>query len=323
VRPFALAASFSCLGLCFSAYAEERSELKPIYVTSDTKTERALDLSVSSVQVITENDIKDMGAVTLHDIFANAGGIYAPPGRVSAAQGLGATAVSIRGVGASGTLWLVDGHRLAGEVGNPYDPDRIPALLIERIEIVKGPGAVMYGADSMGGVINVITKRPREGLEGLLDLSGGANTKGKGARYALSGDLRGGDSKTQFVLNVSALKGEPYTETENAGLLVPKGGPGADQKKPVPPSQSLNPQLRSNLKDSYPVDVSYRDESEVYNVGVSLSHRFSEDLRIGMDGSFMQEDRDGHFIAQTHPTNFTTPQGKVPAFQGPHSSDRR
>ena len=59
-------------------------------------------------------------------------------------------------MGGTGTLFLIDGERLAGEVKNPYDLDRIPASMIERIEVVKGPMSTLYGADAVGGVINII-----------------------------------------------------------------------------------------------------------------------------------------------------------------------
>ncbi len=305
LRPLPCLISLLCLpGL---ALADEAVELPQVMVTTATKTERALDASTVSVQVISETEIQELGAVTLRDVFLNIGGVHVDPGRETA---------SIRGVGGTGTLWLLDGRRIAGEVGGSYELDRISAASIERIEIVKGPMSVLYGADSLGGVINIITKRPREKLEGTLDFSGGANTHGDAGKYTLAGDLRGGHGATEFSLNLSAIRNEPYTERETAQLRVSGNG------KQIPPSQSPVPAVQKNLKDSYPQDVSYRDQAEIYTLGGRLTQRIGERVKIGLEAALLKETRDGYAIGQNHPTNYTTPQGRVQAFNVPvHQTD--
>ena len=70
----------------------------------------------------------------------------------------GATGLA-RGVG-SRVLMLLDGHRVLSGVGASIDFSGLPVLDVDRIEIVKGPHSTLWGTNALGGVVNVITKRP-------------------------------------------------------------------------------------------------------------------------------------------------------------------
>ena len=70
--------------------------------------------------------------------------------------------ISIRGIGGSpttGVLMLIDGHpQFMGIFGHPL-PDSYIASDVERVEVIRGPGSILYGSNAMGGVINIITKK--------------------------------------------------------------------------------------------------------------------------------------------------------------------
>ncbi len=82
--------------------------------------------------------------------------------------------VSIRGSSAEQVLVLLDGVRLNTGEGGAVDFSTIPLESIERIEVIRGGGTTLYGSDAVGGVVNIITKRPRRGLEASTALSYGS-----------------------------------------------------------------------------------------------------------------------------------------------------
>ncbi|PAF48054.1 hypothetical protein BKH46_01725 [Helicobacter sp. 12S02634-8] len=119
----------------------------------------------ASISVISEKSLQE---VDYHDL---AEAIFNVPGvDIGTTQGkTGGYEISIRGLSASYTLYLVDGLRqnVAGDVGtrnwgwshalNVFMPTR---LAIERIEVIRGPMSTLYGSDALGGVVNIIVKKP-------------------------------------------------------------------------------------------------------------------------------------------------------------------
>jgi vitamin B12 transporter len=132
------------------------ARLPELVVTATAEPVPTTDVPVH-VQVISREEIERSGAETLDEVLVrkHPGFFYKIPGSI---------AVDVRGFRTSGfgggpdiknrTLILIDGHR-AG-IGNI---SLIPMDNVERIEVVRGPGSVLYGASAIGGVINVITRK--------------------------------------------------------------------------------------------------------------------------------------------------------------------
>lgn len=289
-----------------SAQAEQKVlELDTLQVVSTaTRTEQAIQDVSASVIVISQQDIERKGAHTLKDIFNSTPGLTLQYGTFPNASSASKSSVSLRGVGATGTLWLLDGRRLAGEVKNPYDMDRIPASSIDRIEIVKGPMSALYGADAVGGVINIITKKPVAGeLKGEVSLGYGSNSDGEGDQGNFSAGIRGGKETVRFSLNVSQQSSDPYTETEATQTRL--GSP-------------MTPPPLAGVKPSYDVPVSYREESDVTTIGGRIDVDFSETTTLGLEANWFDEEREGTYRGSFHPTGFSPAPGKkVPAFDVP------
>ncbi len=134
----------------------ESIELDPIVVSAAGVGVSSFE-APASVSVITGEELERQGVNDLTDVVAFTPG-------VSVAGSGDAANIYIRGVPAEYTLILIDGQRLnsrvsrqnnAGGVDQYYIP---PASAIDRIEIVRGPMSSLYGADAVGGVINIITK---------------------------------------------------------------------------------------------------------------------------------------------------------------------
>ena len=300
---FALSLLSACISSQLWADSLELGEVEVI--STATRTEQSVDGVAASVIVINAEQINAMGAQTVKDIFNNTPGLTIQYGTFPAASAVSKSSISIRGVGATGSLWLLDGRRLAGEVKNPYDMDRIPASSIERIEIVKGPMSALYGADAVGGVINIITKKPVAGeVEGDVSLSYGSNTDGDAASTNVTAGIRGGSEKIRVTLNLSHLETDPYTEDEETTTTL--GGP------PTPP-----PPL-AGVESNYEVPVSYREDSTVDTVAARVEFDASESITLGLEANLFEEEREGTYRASFHPTGFSPAPGQfIPAFDVP------
>jgi outer membrane cobalamin receptor len=124
-------------------------------VISATKTEHKLGDVPVATEIITQEDIQARGAKTVQDALRGLAGI-----KINKSCGSWGDKgkIEIHGMDASQTLILVDGQRAVGGHANAVDLNQIPVEMIERIEIVKGPGSALYGSDAMAGVVNIITK---------------------------------------------------------------------------------------------------------------------------------------------------------------------
>jgi len=294
------------------ALQAENIDLGEITVTTATKTEKKIEGVSASVIVIDEEAIEKMGASTLGDVISRTPGLTRQYGTFPSASSKSKSSVSLRGMGATGTLFLIDGERLAGEVKNPYDLDRIPASQIERIEIVKGPMSTLYGADAVGGVINIITKQPKEGFQGSFGIKTGSNTDGDGKNHEIDLNLRGKKDKLKYSFYVNALKSTPYTQNERANVLVPTSN------GKVPPSQ--HPGF-PNASDTYDTDVTYREKAEVFNVGAKLGYEVTDTLSTNLSFSYMDEEREGVYIGFFHPSGYIGGNGRpIPVFNVPVNS---
>ncbi len=145
------------------ALAQEKEEV-PILgevVVTATRKEEEIRKIPANVTVITEQDIENSNAKTVADLLRSEEGIVVRDliGNGKSAQ------VDLRGFGEtapSNTLVLVDGRRVNEIDLSGVDWTQIPLDQIERVEIVRGSGSVLFGDNAVGGVINIITKTPAE-----------------------------------------------------------------------------------------------------------------------------------------------------------------
>ena len=136
--------------------ALEEYSLDEIVVTATRTEKRDVDVPMST-DVITREEIERGGAQNAAQIIQKVNGVsfasFAPMG---ASMGTMINKATIRGID-NGTLVLINGNPISGR--GLYNLQEIPADSIERVEIVKGGGSVLYGSEAMAGVINIITKK--------------------------------------------------------------------------------------------------------------------------------------------------------------------
>lgn len=302
------------LSLAVNSFAE--TKLDDIFVTTATKTQKNIDGLSASIQVLTREDIEKTGAQSLKDIINKKSSLNIQYGTFPNASSKSKSSISIRGMSANGTLFLLDGRRLAGEVKNPYDLDRIPASIIERIEIVKGPMSSLYGADATGGIINIITKKPSKTPQIILDARYGQNKEGEAKNKNISLSLQGKKDKFEYSFYANKVLTDPYTQNEIANLRI---GP-----KKIKPSTSPGmlpdnvPLMLKQLKDTYNHNVTYREDSDISTLGGSFNYIFSENTKLGFDLNWFKEEREGSYIGYFHPAKVMNK--KIPVFNIPVKS---
>lgn len=136
-------------------------------VVTPTRTARQLDTTLQSITVITPDDIAQAGQQTLPELLQTKGNV-----EVKTVGGPGQPAsIFIRGANSTHTLVLIDGIRLDNITSGATALEHIPLSQIERIEILRAPGSSLYGADAIGGVIQVFTKNGK-GVDSI-DISAG------------------------------------------------------------------------------------------------------------------------------------------------------
>lgn len=192
-------ALLSVMILAVPAFAQEVKKLEPVVVTA-TKIETPPEQLGASVSVITEEELRAYNYTRVEDVLRSVPGV-----EVQRSGGLGkATSVRIRGAGPNQVQILIDGMRVKSPTLGSFDFADLSLDDIERIEIVRGPQSTLHGADAIGGVIQIITKKGRGRPAGTLSVQGGnrqtfrEQTAGSGAfgrfNFSVSGsrmDSRG------------------------------------------------------------------------------------------------------------------------------------
>ena len=136
--------------------ALEEYSLDEIVVTATRTEKRDVDVPMST-DVITREEIERSGAQNVSQIIQKVNGVsFASFAPLGASMGTMMNKATIRGID-NGTLVMVNGNPVASR--GLYNLQEIPADSIEKVEIVKGGGSVLYGSEAMAGVINIITKK--------------------------------------------------------------------------------------------------------------------------------------------------------------------
>ncbi|WP_201344688.1 TonB-dependent receptor domain-containing protein [Thiohalobacter sp. COW1] len=137
-----------------AAPAADSEEMPQVIVTA-TRTAQTADQSLASVTVIDRDEIERSQARSTVELLRAKAGIH-----ISTSGGIGKTdSVFIRGTNSDHVLVLIDGVRAASATLGTFNWGNLRPDQIERIEVVRGPRASLYGSDAVGGVIQIFTRR--------------------------------------------------------------------------------------------------------------------------------------------------------------------
>lgn len=161
-----LIASFSILS--FNAVAAEGTGLENIVVTA-SRQETTLREAPASISVVTAEELSRIDADDLADALTAEAGLNVT------SVGQTRRGISIRGMPVEHTLYLIDGRRISSSnsvmAHSDYELSWLPQSAIERVEVVRGPMSSLYGANALGGVVNIITRDPGDAYYGELSAS--------------------------------------------------------------------------------------------------------------------------------------------------------
>ncbi|HEV2386609.1 MAG TPA: TonB-dependent receptor [Candidatus Acidoferrales bacterium] len=147
-------------------------QLMQIQVTSVSRTKASVEHSAAAIYVITQSDIRRSGATSIPDLLRMV------PGLEVAQINAHAWAISARGFNdrfSNKLLVMIDGRTVYSPLfsGVFWDLQDVMLEDVDRIEVIRGPGAALWGANAVNGVINIVTKKAKDTQGGLLRAGGG------------------------------------------------------------------------------------------------------------------------------------------------------
>jgi iron complex outermembrane receptor protein len=161
-------------------YQISLESLMNMEVTSVSKREQKLSQAAAAIFVINQDDIRRSGALNIPDLLRMV------PGLDVAQINANTWAISARGFNyqfSNKLLVLIDGRTVftPSQDGVNWDTQDVPLEDIERIEVIRGPGATVWGSNAVNGVINVITKSAADTQGTLVTVGGGTENRAFGA----------------------------------------------------------------------------------------------------------------------------------------------
>jgi iron complex outermembrane recepter protein len=290
----------------------------------------------ASTTVISAEDISRSAARTLPELLSGEVGLTM---KDFFGNNASSTSIDLRGYGVTGpqnTLILLDGQRLNDLDLSGVQWAAIPLAQIERIEILRGTGAVLYGDNASAGVVNIVTRSP-------LKQGTSAEALGRvGSYYTREGQLYGGYATERFGINGSVYgydsdgyRANNRNEQENTTLNLRWAlGEGAldlragtdrqDLRLPgarlIQPSIGLDEYATDRRGAQTPLDFSSRDGTRA---GIALTQRFGEtELSAGLDHrdkdqrAFFDQEGFPSFRADRVELTSFTPRVRVPFATG-------
>lgn len=209
MSPYLRPAATLLLPLLASTLSAQTS-VDPVFVTA-SRFETAAQERPIAAQVITAEEIRNSAANTLGEVLNRIGGVHT---RMNL-HGIPDSPLDLRGFGVTGdqnTLVLVDGQRISENELVSARISSIPLDAIERIEILRGSGAVLYGGGATGGTINIITRSTLNS-----PTSGSVSTRlGSHDLREVRGGVRAGGEMWGLRLNAQHYKTDNYRDNNEA-----------------------------------------------------------------------------------------------------------
>jgi len=158
--------------------------------------------AANPISVLSTADIEATKASSIEDLFQHTIGVDFNGGSQATNNngGGGTSNIGMRNLGPQRTLILIDGQRLIPYNGGSPDLNAIPMAMVERIEVLRDGASSIYGADAIGGVVNIITKKNADGM--TFDSYAGTSGHGDGTSYSATGTLAHNFERGNLMISV-------------------------------------------------------------------------------------------------------------------------
>ncbi|HEU0096396.1 MAG TPA: TonB-dependent receptor plug domain-containing protein, partial [Rhizomicrobium sp.] len=182
---------------------------------------KSADIETSQpVLTLSRQDIDKQGVTSVADILQRISANGAALNRTFNNGGDGSAGISLRNLGSSRTLVLVNGRRWTTSLDGSVDLNTIPTAAVERIDILKDGASTLYGSDAIAGVVNIITKKDFNGAEANAYF--GQYDKGDGEREAYDFTLGTTTDRATLLLGASYVNEKKVMAGDRA---ISAGGP--------------------------------------------------------------------------------------------------
>ncbi len=269
VLPLALIAAFS-----HAQTAPVSAPSLPVTVVTATRVAQPITDVVADVTIIDRETIERSGATGLADVLARQPGVaFARNGGPGAT-----TSVYLRGAETRFTAVFVDGVRVDSQSTGGASWNAIPLSQVDRVEIVRGPAAAVYGSDALGGVIQIFTRRGEQAFAPSVEVGLGTDGLRK-----LAASVSGRQGAVDYALGAAR-------ETTDGFNAQPDSNPDRDGYRNTAFSGSVGWQLNNAHRleaslldsdangqyDGYLPGVDDRAQQDLQTLGLKWSARWSE-----------------------------------------------
>jgi len=279
-----------------AAQAQDTARVLNSVVVTATRSPKKLADIGRVVEVITAEQINHAQGKTLPELLNTIPGITFSG--AENAPGI-SSSLFLRGASTGNTLILIDGFPVNNSSGidGSYDLNAIPMDIIDHIEILKGSGSTLYGSDAVAGVINIITKHPKEnGLKANVQLSGGTYDT-----FTESAGLNGKINNTGIAVNVSNTDSRGFpAATDTTG----KGNFKNDGFHQRAASVNINQQVSQKF-------ILNGNLQTTYNTGNLPAGAFSDDENYTYQNTFLFAGLGGKLLLDKGALNFNISQNDV------------
>ena len=284
------------------------SSLEEVVVTA-TRTPKTLKEVPVVTRLISADDIKKADATNIQDLLTEE-----LPGLEFGYAMSQETSLNMSGFGGNAVLFLVDGERLAGETMDNVDYNRLNLDNVGRVEVVKGASSALYGANAVGGVVNLITRESKEPWHANIN----SRYRSAGHEWRNGADINFNQGKWTSNTNVqysrvSTIHLTDAFDTESKIHDIYGGNTlNIKERLVYRPTDNLRLIARGGYFNRVSTRSNYDDHYKDYNAGLKGVYTFNPHQTLELSYGYDQYDKSRYVGGQrTHDHDYTNRQNIV------------